>query len=32
MKIKFDDNFLYLVNEHVRYSARDKQIVAKKSS
>lgn len=30
MKIKFDNNFLNLVNEQVRYIAIDKPIAAKK--
>ena len=30
MKIKFDDNFLYLVNDQVRYIAKDKPLAAKK--
>ena len=30
MKIKFYDNFLYLVNDQVRYIARDKSFSAKK--
>jgi mRNA-degrading endonuclease RelE of RelBE toxin-antitoxin system len=30
MKIKFDDNFLYLINDQVRYIARDKPFAVKK--
>ncbi len=30
MKIKFDDNFLYLVNDQVIYIAKDKPLAAKK--